>query len=980
MQLIRRAEENCKNRRYWKNRVKAMNYIVLSESVYEKIKEKYEAYCKSYSYTMTADVYMNSLILYENVCRLYNRSRDTGTYAVIGEKCILYTEKYRKAENCLYAKKIRFFEEDREYLSKLSQTVELPGEWSVLCSCDADGIAWEKTQPIDTVLGSLKGSYGEFRAFEEKWKTWDIYNAGLKELEEQKERDLELTVTSTVLENDLFIIKVSEWKNSYVEGAVVSAVFEGEKQPALLGKIKEQNPSQFTLVVRCEKEELIENYRQGALGAVQTVRITDYGAKARLKRQREALKRLFEEETANPHLKEILMGDYAFKALQDKNVKSADVYSLFGANIAQKQAFAGAVNADDIYLIQGPPGTGKTTIITEIVKYAIRHDLKVLVSSETHIAVDNVLEKVCKMQGVIPVRFGKEERLSGISQKFMPDSVAQGIIQNAKETLEQYDCAGFGAEKIVENIEAAYKKSAQDILSEIEKRKSQLPAQTEYDTLDKLIQKYERAVIEANELYEELIHQKEDFFLLKCKQDELQQQKNRLEAQIHIAETGSMNSGFTESDRRSHAQLTGNLTQLEEISEKLEQLSQKLAENTYEVKQGSYGRKLNREKKYRGKLAVLTGCTDISMSDIYHMKTALSEITYFQKQAEQLEIQKNEKMNQAMQAYRHKKELWERSADIRAEWQEQLAYADTKSGVRDIYMKQTNAVFATCTGIAASDNGIFADMEYDYVIIDEAAKCNMLDLLIPMILGKKVILVGDHKQLYPVIETGEIREELTAGQIDLLKNHILFKWLYEERIPKDYKMMLNRQYRMVPDISRFVSEQFYDGALICEKEADGQNDLFWIDCESSAEEKRGTSYINLPEAQTVIALLKKLDKSYTKKTAVGIICIYKAQAEMICDMLDTCVFENIEPECSTVDAFQGKEKHTIILNLGRSSKITAFAADENRTNVAVSRAQEKFYVVGKSGLVKVKEGRILRELYEYIRQHGEISDSSYIDR
>ena len=43
--------------------------------------------------------------------------------------------------------------------------------------------------------------------------------------------------------------------------------------------------------------------------------------------------------------------------------------------------------------------------------------------------------------------------------------------------------------------------------------------------------------------------------------------------------------------------------------------------------------------------------------------------------------------------------------------------------------------------------------KYDYVIIDEAARSNPLDLLIPMCMGKKVILVGDHKQLPPMVES-----------------------------------------------------------------------------------------------------------------------------------------------------------------------------------------------------------------------------------
>ena len=44
------------------------------------------------------------------------------------------------------------------------------------------------------------------------------------------------------------------------------------------------------------------------------------------------------------------------------------------------------------------------------------------------------------------------------------------------------------------------------------------------------------------------------------------------------------------------------------------------------------------------------------------------------------------------------------------------------------------------------------DEEYDFVIVDEAARSNPLDLLIPMSMGKKIILVGDHRQLPHMVE------------------------------------------------------------------------------------------------------------------------------------------------------------------------------------------------------------------------------------
>ena len=40
-------------------------------------------------------------------------------------------------------------------------------------------------------------------------------------------------------------------------------------------------------------------------------------------------------------------------------------------------------------------------------------------------------------------------------------------------------------------------------------------------------------------------------------------------------------------------------------------------------------------------------------------------------------------------------------------------------------------------------------IEYEFVIVDEAARVSPRDLMIPMAQGKRIILVGDHRQLPP---------------------------------------------------------------------------------------------------------------------------------------------------------------------------------------------------------------------------------------
>lgn len=57
-----------------------------------------------------------------------------------------------------------------------------------------------------------------------------------------------------------------------------------------------------------------------------------------------------------------------------------------------------ALASEDLFFIQGPPGTGKTTAIVEIVLQLLRAkpNARILISSESHVAVDNALDRLAK--------------------------------------------------------------------------------------------------------------------------------------------------------------------------------------------------------------------------------------------------------------------------------------------------------------------------------------------------------------------------------------------------------------------------------------------------------------------------------------------------------------------------------------------------------------------------------------------------------
>lgn len=84
-------------------------------------------------------------------------------------------------------------------------------------------------------------------------------------------------------------------------------------------------------------------------------------------------------------------------------------------NESQKKAVSGALGSDDFFLIHGPFGTGKTRTVVELIRQLVRRGEKVLVTAESNIAVDNLVELLSDMK---IVRLGHPSRISEKLKKF----------------------------------------------------------------------------------------------------------------------------------------------------------------------------------------------------------------------------------------------------------------------------------------------------------------------------------------------------------------------------------------------------------------------------------------------------------------------------------------------------------------------------------------------------------------------------------
>ena len=136
----------------------------------------------------------------------------------------------------------------------------------------------------------------------------------------------------------------------------------------------------------------------------------------------EAIKKLDEKridskepnkKPVNPRLRDFIFdsskAEPTFKLeIDDENIAELSEYKelesrqLLSLNQSQKNAVLKALYASDLCLLQGPPGTGKTTVIAELIWQHILKDptKKLLLTSETNLAVDNALEKLMGSRNV----------------------------------------------------------------------------------------------------------------------------------------------------------------------------------------------------------------------------------------------------------------------------------------------------------------------------------------------------------------------------------------------------------------------------------------------------------------------------------------------------------------------------------------------------------------------------------------------------
>lgn len=544
-----------------------------------------------------------------------------------------------------------------------------------------------------------------------------------------------------------------------------------------------------------------------------------------------------------------------------------------------------ALGVQDILAVEGPPGTGKTKLIGEIIVQWLRRNPghRILLSSQTHIALDNVIERIVQLDGGVDIiRIGRTDdpRVAETSRALLLERRVEAWIGEVSAAAEA-DMKRWAAEKGVDRATVAVGMKVERLLGMLGRR----------DAIEREI-------------------------------SELTEERQDIEAEVSESSVGTDPVDAGEE-----------ATQLDTDIAELRRALKKLDADT---------RTLREEMSTMGEYAAGLARTDDPADLVEWAAHFLAG-------------------DELVQACRARLALLE-------EWQLRIGRSPDFNAAM---LSAAQVIAGTCVGVAGVRG--MEDVEYDLCIVDEASKATATEMLIPMARSRRWIVVGDPKQLPPFFD--DLGDELLEAFDDREIRATLLDRLLDERngLPAENRERLTHQYRMIKPIGDLVSRCFYGGTLESPVTDHGLKlglalaaPVTWHSThrlEHRAERREGDTFWNPAEVAVVRDLLLRLQfvvKAKKQRITVAVIAGYTAQVRALREMISQGVAEwaDLDVECNSVDAFQGRQADVCIYSVVRSNPqgVLGFLKERPRLNVALSRGKTALVIVGDQMFCRMARG------------------------
>ncbi|QHX36386.1 AAA domain-containing protein [Spiroplasma sp. BIUS-1] len=830
---------------------------------------------------------------------------------------------------------------------------------------------------------------------------------------------------------------------------------------------------------------------------------TGIGEDVLIERSKQVIKKISDGNTKNPYLVNYLFNTRLVELSEVSNdIEIDDNDFKFNLNEEQKDAVRKAVNTKDIFILQGPPGTGKTQVISEIINQLSKLNRKVLLSSQNHEAIKNVVDRLPIDPNLNKVRLTNHLNIKNQSaNNYSPDRVLYNYykaigkkafddMNSDENSIKEFFSYKNDLEKLINANKSFHQsntqiRTIQEKINELneqitsikenslEKIKNKNQLKEELINIDNLInalvEKDFDATISVGEnilesyknsteyelnnfIYMNLNFDPKDFSniyslikevanevyfknetFIEIKNSRLNVIKFRKNADFDLAEKEESRISGLEQLLRTDAKVNElnkifevfelNLKSLKvEIELKLQNdslySSSELDLNKLEIEKneltvtknnlsenaGSSTKELrDLIKTVNQKFSLNLGLTDVDLEE--QIKQELLKLENKLKESK-------ERKENFSEIYKEIIKYLNENYKITDNFDEELAskdfsgqmFKDSQRYIQSILDNLVNvySMTLTSTNLFRFNKDNFAtklgleelnlrNMDVDVVIIDEASKATILEILMPLIYGKALILVGDYRQLPPILklqpnDVEDVNKYFNKDYDYNLMYELLddsaFKKLISAR-NKSITTILKTQYRSHEQIMDVVNK-FYDGNLKVEPQVseqkrhdlkitnhfgkdivDSRSSVYWIDSTNNLKneinyeqsEDFSTSLFNDLEIDLTKNMLEKINKAVEEKKtkmkpSVAVISFYGLHVNKLKREIKTNKYKNIDIVINTVDDFQGKEADYVIVNMVRNpEKLSTksgrdFLKKYERINVAFSRARELLVIIG----------------------------------
>ena len=272
---------------------------------------------------------------------------------------------------------------------------------------------------------------------------------------------------------------------------------------------------------------------------------------------------------------------------------------------------------------------------------------------------------------------------------------------------------------------------------------------------------------------------------------------------------------------------------------------------------------------------------------------------------------------------------------------------------------------------------------FDLVVIDEASQSDIWAL--PALLrGRKVLVVGDHKQVSPsAVGTAEEKIKELVGRFLTNQPHgsemTPDKSIYDlaRVVFAGNSVMLKEHFRCVPAIIEFSNREFYQGDIrpLRVPKANERLDPPLVDVFVKGGYRKGD--VNDPEAKAIVDEIENIlaDPLFEGRSIGVVTLLGTSQAALIHEM----VSERISPvdvvgrkiAIGPPPVFQGRERDIMLVSMvqGPGDRAAANRADmKQRFNVALSRARDRMYLFRSVSETEFREDTLNGKVISHFKQ------------